>query len=80
MKLSKEIAIGVLASALSLGGLSLAVSGCASKAPAKATTAEKGADHKCGAGNCGADGDKADAKGEGEDKGALASCGAGSCG
>jgi len=79
MKFSKEIAIGVLASTLSLGGLAFGVTGCASKQPTKDTAAQKGADHQCGA-----EGNEGGESGEGantdSDKGALASCGAGSCG
>ncbi len=80
MTIKRNITVGLFASALSIGALSLSATGCGgtkAKDAGDTTPAahEKGADASCGAGSCGAD--KAPAPAE---KGADASCGAEGCG
>ena len=87
MKIGKLVSTGALALTLSLTGLAVGTTGCASTSGAAGatpgTSADKGADHSCGAKSCGekscgaSSEKKAPAK---EDKGASASCGAKSCG
>jgi uncharacterized low-complexity protein len=84
MSLKNTVSAGGLAMALSIGGLGLALQGCATTGAAKSGAhAAKGGEKSCGAGSC--SGEKAAKGGEkscGEkaDKGGEKSCGEGSCG
>ena len=82
MSLTNIVSASSLAMALSIGGLGLAMQGCATTGAAKSSeTAMKGGDKSCGAGSCSKDkgGDKS-CSGDKEQKGGEKSCGEGSCG